>query len=174
MKVFTYLLGLAVVVTLSTACDDEQNTREDQEFTGREIGYDLSQASEFPIEGTVLFRERMDKSLQIEVRVSGTDGDASHPVHLHYGDLFTPDAELAAQLNDLSAKTGESITIVPRLLDESTFSYDYLKTFDGSVKIHLAASGEGRDVILAGGNVGIAADKQPASGRVNIAVCKSE
>ncbi|ELR71580.1 hypothetical protein C900_02495 [Fulvivirga imtechensis AK7] len=159
---------------LSTACSDEQNTREDQEFTGREMVYDLLQASEFPIEGTVVFRERMDKSIQIEVRVSGTSGNALHPVHLHYGNLSIPDADLAAQLNDLSAEAGESITIVPRLLDESVFEYDYLRNFDGSVKIHLAASGEGSNVILAGGNIGIAAEKQPASGRINIAVCKSE
>ena len=174
MRIFTCLFSLAALTMLLAACSDEQNTLEDQEFTGREIAYDLLQASEFPIEGTVVFRERIDKSLQVEVRVSGTNGDAYHPVHLHYGNLSTPDAELAAQLNDLSAKTGESITIVPMLLDESAFGYNYMKNFDGSVKIHLAASGADSNVILAGGNIGVAAEKQPASGRINIAVCKSE
>lgn len=167
---FMFFLASAVFML---ACNDEKSAETDG-FTGREITWYLHQASDYPIDGTVTFKEKTDLSLQVEVRLNGTAGDAFHPVHFHYGDLYTADAEIAAVLNDLAAENGESTTVITRLTDESSIGYDDLLKFQGSVKVHQALYGAGRDVILAGGNVGAAAGKEDAAGRVDIPVCTSE
>lgn len=165
---------LLFVTGLLFSCDDSSSNSAD-EFTGRESAFILQQGSDFPISGTVTFKERTDFSLQVVVELTGTEGNITHPVHLHYGNLSIPDAEIAVLLNDLNAANGISETIVNVLSDESKFKFDDLATFEGSVKIHLAANGDGRNVVLAGGNIGLAADKSNSGGRVNkIAVCQSE
>lgn len=163
--------GVVAFMVILIACSDDDPAESDL-FTGRAVTYDLFQGSEFPVYGTVTFSELKDLSLQAEVKLQGTEGDAFHPVHLHYGSISTPDAEMALALNDLSAKSGESITIITKLMDETTFGYDDLLKFEGSVKVHLSATGDGKNVVLAGGNIGAATGDQ--TGRVSIAVCKSE
>lgn len=171
MRYFTsFCLLLATVFFMG--CGDDSSSNFD-EFTGRETSFDLVQASDFPISGTVTFKEKTDLSLQVTVSLNGTEGNISHPVHLHYGNLSTPDAEIAVLLNDLDAVTGESETTLSVLSDETEFRYDDLLNFEGSVKIHFSATGDGRNIVLAGGNIGIAADKGNPGGRLNITVCKS-
>jgi len=174
MKNITAFLIL-FVTGLFISCGDDNTTSISDEFTGRESEFILRQASDFPVSGKVTFKERSDFSLQVVVELNGTEGNISHPVHLHYGDLSTPDAEIAVLLNDLNATSGVSETIITVLSDESNFRFDDLTDFEGSVKVHLSANGDGRDVVLAGGNVGLSAGKSNTSGRLNdISVCKSE
>lgn len=172
MKKIAVFLTLLGSVSFMGCGDNSPNITD--EFTGKETTFTLDQASDFPIFGTVTFKERMDLDVQVTVELEGTEGDISHPVHLHYGNLSTPDAEIAVLLNDLDAKTGVSQTDISVLSDESTFRFDDLANFEGSVKIHLAASGDGRNVVLAGGNVGLSADKANTGGRQKIAICKSK
>ncbi|MTI28615.1 hypothetical protein [Fulvivirga kasyanovii] len=171
MKIIFYSM-LILTVSLAACSDDDQG--ENNLFTGREVTYNLLQGSDFPVYGTVTFKERKDLSLQAEIKLEGTEGDAVHPAHLHYGDISDPDAEMALALTDLSAKTGESLTIITKLMDETPFDYNDLLEFDGSVKVHLAATGDGKNVVLAGGNVGKGAKTTNTNGRVTIAVCKSQ
>jgi hypothetical protein len=169
-KIFSYLTALLVIASCS-----ETNTLEDQEYTGRVISYELQQASEFPTSGDVTFKERSDKSVEIIVTLSGTEGEIHHPVHLHSDNISTPDAPIAVLLNDLYGKTGISTTIISKLADEKTFQFDDVEQYFGSVKIHLSSYGDGRDVVLAGGNIGLAIGKeQSINGRIKIAVCQSE
>ena len=170
-KVLLLAWTLACGIILS-ACSNSEDS-EDSNFTGRQIVYNLLQGSDFPVYGTVTFKERTDLGRQVEVQLEGTDGDAYHPVHFHYGNLATQDAEIVFSLNDLYADTGESITLLNDLVDNNTFGYDDLLKFDGSVKVHLSATGEGRDVVLAATNIGSAYSKQNPNGRLSIAVCKS-
>ncbi|UII31788.1 hypothetical protein LVD17_26215 [Fulvivirga ulvae] len=172
MKNTLYAALLIVSLSFVSCSGDDQD--ENNLFTGREITYNLLQGSDFPVYGTVTFKERKDNSLQAEIKLEGTEGDAAHPAHMHYGDISNPDAEMALPLNDLSAKTGESVTIITKLTDETPFVYDDLLVFDGSVKVHLAATGEGKKVVLAGGNIGDGAKAASTNGRVMMAVCKSE
>ncbi|UII32765.1 superoxide dismutase family protein [Fulvivirga ulvae] len=166
-----FLLTWVVCGMLLSACTDSEN--ENTDFTGRQVTYNLLQASDFPVYGTVTFMERADLGLQVEVKLEGTDGEAYHPVHFHYGDLGTQDADIAFTLNDLYADTGKSSTMLNDLIDNGKFGYDDLLKFDGSVKIHLSATGEGKDVVLAATNIGTAFSKQNSTGRLSIAVCKS-
>ncbi|GAA0890813.1 hypothetical protein GCM10009122_04920 [Fulvivirga kasyanovii] len=170
-KVFLLTWAVACGVFLS-ACNNSEDA-EENDYTGRQITYSLLQASDFPVYGTVIFKERTDLGIQVEVQLEGTDGDAYHPVHFHYGNLATQDAEIVFSLNDLYADTGESITLLNDLVDNNSFGFDDLLKFDGSVKVHLSATGEGRDVVLAATNIGSAYSKQNPNGRLSIAVCKS-
>jgi len=165
------LLFAATLLTI-VSCSDT-NTADEQEYTGREIAYDLYQASDFPISGTVTFKERTDKSVEILVSLSGTEGGVYHPVHLHSASISTPDAEIAVLLDDLYGKTGVSKSVITKLADESDFTFDQVANYYGSIKVHLSSFGEGKDVVLAGGNIGSAVQSN-STGRVSIAICKSE
>jgi hypothetical protein len=59
------------------------------------------------------------------------------------------------------------------LADETLLKYSQLIELDACVKIHLAASGPDRDIILAGGNIGSAEGARMAASD-EIGICKSE
>ena len=58
MRNLSALFFLAIVA-LFVSCDESSSGSSD-EFTGKEIAFDLQQASDFPISGTVTFKERTD------------------------------------------------------------------------------------------------------------------
>ncbi|MEQ8475738.1 hypothetical protein [Fulvivirga sp.] len=165
MRTLIFVLGLFLI----QSCAD---VSEKSDYTGREYTYALIQSADFPISGSATFYERNDGTTEIKVTLSGTEGDISHPVHFHYGNVSNPDAEIAIVLTPVFGKTGESITIVKTLMDETTLSYDDLVNFDGHIKIHLD-DGPNKNTILAAGNIG-SASKGKLTGRKDIAVCKSE
>jgi hypothetical protein len=161
-----------MVASSILACQEKEEIK--TEFTGNESVYALLQASDYNVQGTVTFRERLDGTAQIDVALSGTEGAIEHPVHLHLGDISTPSADVAALLTPVMGSTGKSETILTRLADESTITYKQLLALDACVKVHLSATGESRDIILAGGNVGAGASKDVSTGRTAaFAVCKS-
>ncbi|MBX2917351.1 MAG: hypothetical protein KF856_18940 [Cyclobacteriaceae bacterium] len=156
---------------IGAACQESENT---SEFTGNEITYALQQGSEYEVSGTVVFKERRNGTTTVAVSLTGTEGNDKLPVHLHLGDLSAADADVAALLSPVDAKTGKSETLLTNLADETAVSYSSLLQLEACIKIHLADTGPGRDVILAGGNIGESFTKSIASGRTGIGVCKSE
>jgi hypothetical protein len=160
-------VGLALL--LLAACDEKEPLV--AEFTGNEVVYDLQAGSTYPTFGTLTIKEKKDGGSVIIATLSGTEGELQHPVHLHLGDISMPDAEIAALLTPLTGSTGESKTTLSTLADETTISYAQLRTLHACVKIHLAESGPGRDIILAAGNIGSAV-QSPSNARMGIAVCK--
>ena len=170
MRYSTLCLGLIMASLL--ACN-EGSTSADEEYTGRELVYDLFQTSEFPVSGNVIFRERSGGEVEVSVTLDGTEGNIYHPVHLHFGNLDIPDADIAFLLNDLYGETGTSSTLVSTLSNDTQFTFDMIDKFDGSVKVHLGATGEARDIVLAGGNIGVNKSIS-TTGRKKVAVCKSE
>jgi hypothetical protein len=165
------LVGMLAVVTLLTACQEHEPVTTD--FTGNESTYALLPGSTYPISGAITFKEKKDGSAFITVTLSGTEGDAQHPVHIHLGNISTPDAGVTALLNPVLGKTGISETHLTMLADESKVSYDQLIKMNACVKVHLAASGEDKNIILAGGNIGIAKLDDNTSGRSGMRVCQS-
>jgi hypothetical protein len=166
MKNLIVLVGL---VGLLGACSPSENI---SEFTGKETIYALLQASQYPVSGTVTFKEKRDGSTVVLVDLSGTSGNAKYPVHLHLGNLATPGASVAALLNPLAGNSGKSETILTQLADETPISYTDMVKLNACIKIHLSDSGIQKDVILAAGNVGKAV-AQSSGGRLGIAVCES-
>jgi len=169
MKELRFLL----ICCVFAACQPEENDIV-SEFTGNETTYDLQSGSTHGVTGTIVFKERRDGQITAQVQLRGTGGTAAHPVHLHLGNLSTPDAEIALLLTPVNASTGRSATLIYRLADESILTYSKLKDLEAAVKIHLGDVGDDRNVILAAGNVGLSFKKANPSGRVGIAACKSE
>lgn len=161
----------AIAAFLVMACQDNENPKVD--FTGNEVTYPLVAASEYEIDGVVVFQEKKDGSAFIKVNISGTEGNIEHPVHLHLGSIAEPDAEVYANLNPVLGKTGKSETHLTTLADESAITYRELIELFACMKIHLSASGPQKDIVLAAGNIGTASAEDTSMGRLGIATCKS-
>lgn len=161
-----FVMGISLL-----ACRENEEIRSD--YTGNEMVYPLQQGSDYLVDGTVTFKEKADGTTEIQVSLSGTEGNTEHPVHLHLGDISAPGADVAALLNPVIGSTGVSESILVRLSDETPITYQQLIGLDACVKIHLAASGPDRDIILAGGNIGVAATRDITTGRSGIGVCSS-
>lgn len=164
------ILG-AIAVMLLGACQDNETTKSD--FTGNETTYALLPGSQYDIDGTVTFKEKLDGSTLIVLQLSGTEGSVQFPVHLHLGDITVDAADVAALLNPVTGSTGKSETTLKQLADESTITYQQLTDLNACIKVHLSASGQDKDIILAGGNVGKAASSDLATGRFKFGVCRS-
>ncbi|MEO7989532.1 MAG: hypothetical protein ABI663_08330, partial [Chryseolinea sp.] len=117
-------------------------------------------------------KEKIGGSTLAVVNLTGTEGNLQHPVHLHLGELSTDGAAVAALLNPVLGKTGVSETSITKLADETTITYAQIIALQACVKVHLAASGPERDIILAAGNIG--SSKGAITGRLDIGICKSE
>jgi len=167
-----YFVLSAVIALGFISCQENDSSPSD--FTGKEATYALAQGSEYAVQGTVTFKEKIDGSTLVVLQLEGTEGDLQHPVHLHLGAIGTPDAAIAAQLHPVAGSTGKSETLLVELADESKISYSEIIALDACVKVHLAASGPDKDIILAGGNIGKAFANDGAMGRLGFGTCKSE
>ena len=173
-KITGYSWGMILCCLLGCS-QSEPTLQKPTEFTGNEVTYELVSASEFNVSGTATLKERLDGSTSVLISLSGIDGtdDMELPVHLHYGDITGEDADVAALLSPVKAKLN-SETILTQLSDESFLTYSDLKHMDAYIKIHLSATGDGRNVVLSAGNIGSAYAKSVTSGRLKIGTCKSE
>lgn len=165
-----HFIAFLMVVLLLSCQDIEQPT----DFTGYETTYELVSASVHDVKGIVTFKERLDGFTTVSIDLSGTGGEAKHPVHLHLGNLSTPQADVAALLNPVVASTGKSETTLISLSDETPITYADLTQLRACIKIHLSDTGPERDIVLAGGDVGKSYTEAISSGRQGFAVCKSE
>lgn len=166
MKSFATILLATVILS----CQEPEAV---SEFTGNEISYELVAGSEYNVNGTVSFKERTDGFSTVVISLKGTDGDAKHPVHVHLGNIATDKADVAALLSPVVASTGESETVFTKLADDTPILYKNISTLEACIKVHLSDAGAGRDVILAGGNIGASYVKALAGGRQGFAECKS-
>ncbi|MBX2967556.1 MAG: hypothetical protein KF845_15545 [Cyclobacteriaceae bacterium] len=164
-RIAALVLGLIVL-----GCQESEHPA--GEFTGNEVSYALQAGSVYIISGVATFKERKDGSATVSISLTGTEGTKQLPVHLHLGDVGEADVDVAALLNPINATTGESETILTQLADETAISYNDLIDLNACIKIHLAETGPDRDIILAAGNIGVAA-LNTASGRAGIGVCRS-
>jgi hypothetical protein len=160
-------LGFALLLLM--ACEDNGETLD--LFTGNEVVYTLEAGSTYAITGTLTIKEKKDGSAFILTELTGTEGSLQHPVHLHLGDLSVPDAEVAALLSPVLGSSGKSETTLTTLANETSVSYEQLVQLNACVRIHLAESGPGRDIILAGANIGTAI-RAASNSRIGIAVCQ--
>lgn len=162
-------LILLLIVVLMSCAERELIS----EFTGNEITYPLPAASSYPVTGSVTLKERKDGSTLVRVELSGTEGTARLPVHLHMGDISVDGAEVAALLQPVDAMSGLSETNLSLLANEKLITYKDLLTLEANIKVHLSDTGPEKDVILAGGNIGKLFAAEIKNGRVTFGVCKS-
>ena len=164
-----FIAGLALILLIG--CQENEPVRDD--FTGNEVVFSLEAGSVYPISGNATFKEKKDGNTLIMIELTGTEGNIQHPVHLHMGDIASPGAAVAALLNPVLGSSGKSETTFVMLADETPVNYSQLVEMNACIKIHLAASGPDRDIILAGGNIGSATGARK-NGRMEFSVCKSE
>jgi hypothetical protein len=165
---FAAILGLMVI----WACSNEKEIV-DSDLTGKQLLYPLYKSSAFDVSGSVAIQQKKDGSARIVVNLKGLTGnDIQFPVHLHFGGNDLPDAELAAQLNPVDVATGKSVTDIYLLTNEAPITYQDFAQFAGSIKIHLAETGEGRKIILASGNIGKLYSSSTIPQNQPIAICK--
>ena len=151
---------------LLSACDRSDDASDT--FTGRQTAYTMASASEYNIQGTATFREKVGGDLQLTVQLENTVAGGQHPGHLHYGTVDVPGSEIALMITPVDGETGTSITTFNQLADGTSFNFDDLMTFDGSLKVHLDG-GANKDLVLAGANIG----QNSAALADDIAVCAS-
>ena len=169
MKYSTIVTLLLISNLLFVGCENSGDPQATT-FTGNEVIYNLIPGnSQFNLSGTINFKETTDNGIVVEIQVQESGSGGAHPVHLHFGTLETPDANIAALLSPVDATTGVSVTTLSLLDDQTPFTYNQLLGFDGSVKIHLD-DGANKDVVLAATNIGINASMDIS----DIAVCSSE
>jgi hypothetical protein len=162
-----------LIVMFGISCDQPEPAN--KEFTGSETVHALLPGSTYNVSGSVTIKEKVDGSSLITIKLTGTEGDVEHPVHLHVGNIETPDAAILALLNPVKGKTGISETNFTQLSDETPVTYQELIHLDASIKVHLAASGPDKDIVLAAGNIGSnTGGHEHHGGRVDVAVCKSQ
>jgi hypothetical protein len=169
MKKLIWVLGSMLVFS---AC--RENEAIQSEFTGNETVYNLFAGSQYNIDGTVTFKEKKDGKAVAVVTLSGTEGNIEHPVHIHKGDITAADADVYVLLNPVHGKTGKSETTISQSADEFALVYKDLINLEACIKVHLAASGPDRDIILAGGNIGTIAGRDISGGRLKFGTCRSE
>ena len=169
----SYLLFF-ILIGLGLGCSDDDPQAIDEVYTGNESTYPLQSASEFDVTGAVTFKERVDGGTDVSIVLDKTFDTGEFPVHLHFGDVTTDKADIASLLLPVAGNNGTSKTTISTLSDESKVTFNDLKEFDGCLKIHLSATGEGRDIVLAAGNIGKAFTSSTTNGRVGMGMCKSE
>ena len=164
------IAGFVTIIFLMS-CQENEAIQDD--FTGNEVVYPLQSGSVYQVSGTATLKEKKDGTTNIIIALTGTEGNIEHPVHLHLGNIAAPGADIAALLNPVVGSTGKSETTFTMLADETALSYSQLLDLNACIKIHLAASGPDRDIILAGGNIGSAEGARIAGSEI-IEICKSE
>ena len=144
MKKIIAAMAFALV---TFGCQDKETAKkENNDYTGNESTYALQAGSTYAVSGTVTFKEHVDGTAQVVIRISGTEGTARFPVHLHLGDISKDAASLAALLNPVLGSTGNSETHLTNLADESAVTYKQLVALSACVKIHLSDAGPDQNI----------------------------
>jgi hypothetical protein len=165
-----HLIGIVMVILVVSCQEIEAPT----DFTGYETTYEMVSGSTHDVKGIVTFKERFDGFATIVIQLSGTGGEAKHPVHLHLGNLSTPKADIAAVLNPVFANSGKSETTLTSLADETKITYADLASLNACLKVHLSDTGPEREIVLAGGNIGKSYVESISTGKQDVATCKGE
>ena len=161
------LLGLLISVGLLSCNDQEPNI-----YTGEKIEFELFKSSDFDFNGILLVRELTTGNVEFTIQLEGAkSSNISYPAHLHFGGYEQADAPIAQLLTPVSGADLKSVTVLNTLSDGSKVSFDWMKSFDGHVKIHLANEGPDYGVILVAGNVGSNFNSESVFDPSKIAVC---
>lgn len=172
---FAFTVALCLLTILS--CNDSENPISD--FTGNKVETQLipGTVEGNTTTGSLTIRERNDGKAQIEITLQNILKGASHPVHLHFGNL-EDNGNVATFLSTLTEENGigKSTTLLESLDNNTSIDYADLVNFDGSIKIHFESSGPLENEILGAANIGLNASQNEAylSGWKSITICNSE
>lgn len=158
------------------SCADDSDT--ESAYTGNEIQLVMipGTVQGNTTTGNLTVKERTDGLAEVQIELENVLKNASHPVHLHFGDLAA-DGNVATYLSNVteSGGTGKSTTILRELDNGTIVTYNDFLQFDGSIKVHFEASGPLEDEILGSTNIGINEAQNAAylTGERTITSCNS-
>ncbi len=101
--------------------------------------------------GNASFRELEDNTTKVVITLSGLDPSASHPAHIH-SNSAAKGGGIVISLENVDGTSGKSETIVAKMDDGTTISYNEIIQFNGYVNVHLSESDLG--TIVAQGDIG--------------------
>jgi len=119
-------------------------------LTGNSVSYDLSSAGGSDISGVVSFYERKNESTLAEILVTGSIGPDSHPAHIHENDVATGGG-IIISLTSVNGTTGESLTQISLMDDDTPITFDDITKINGHVNVHKSTNDFS---VVANGNIG--------------------
>lgn len=144
MKKIT-LLFLAVGFALLSGCSkDDSSTKLSSKV------YQLRYVDDPSLLGKVTFTENSDGSTTVFLELNGTSDDI-HPAYI-YSNSLTQGGPIAITLNPIDCDCEDSTTLVSKLDNGTTISFEQLLTFNGHIKVHQSSSE--MQTILLQGNIG--------------------
>ncbi|MBT1697039.1 CHRD domain-containing protein [Fulvivirgaceae bacterium PWU4] len=138
---------LSAAVIFLSGCDDDESPK----LTGDNKVYELGAVGNATASGTVTFAKRDDGKTLITIQLSGTQGSAIHPAHIH-ANTAAEGGAIVVSLQNVSGSSGKSETVVSAMDDGTMLSYDELIAFDGYVNVH--ASEADLATLVAQGDIG--------------------
>lgn len=144
------ILFLSLSALLTFACQSPEEQKEELKTSI----YTLYRANYNPTSGEVKVTELSPGVLEVSIKLKNTDKENDHPAHLHFGTVREV-GELAFSLNPVNGATGESVTILDKVVlsNGDLLTYDAFLQLDGSVKVHMDDN-YFKHMVLAFGNVG--------------------
>lgn len=146
MKRLTLVLGSLALALVLAACTPgvEPNT----------VTYALTPENNSGVEGFVTFDKQSETATTITIDLEGTTAGATHPAHIHVGDVGTG-GDIWVSLNPVDGDTGTSVTVVSQTDAGDPVTYEELTDFDGYVNVH--QSPDNLATIIASGETGAGA-----------------
>lgn len=150
MKTLPRILFVLLISSMLPACSSDDDAISVMP-TGETKTYDLSTVAVPGISGTATFIENDDNSVTIDLDVTGTPQNGSHPAHIHFNSA-AEGGDIALTLGTVAGATGKSTITVSALDNGTPVTYEELLDFDGYINVHLSASELG--TIVAQGDIG--------------------
>lgn len=127
----------------------------ENQLTGEEHTFTLEAVGSSELTGTATFQERENGQTLVSVQLEGTEEGAKHPAQIMAGSIEEGIDVLAVELNEVDGATGNSLTNVANLNEETqegaAISYEDLVGYDGHLNVYL--NQDDMETILAQGNI---------------------
>jgi hypothetical protein len=137
-KFFKVMVVASMATVFIAACNDDDDGS-DIGLTGESKTYTLNSVSNPAISGTVKFAERDDNSTVVTIDLTGTTSGNTHPAHIHEN-TAAETGGIIIDLNSINGGTGMSETVVTKLNNGTTITYDELLMLNGYTNVHLSAA----------------------------------
>ena len=134
MKMKYYVLPILLFLLFS--CNDE-NAVPGPTPTGQSKSYTINPVVDPTISGSIKFIENSDNSTTIEVSMTTTSENDTHPAHLHFNSAAETGG-IALTLTPVAGSTGTSSTTVTQLDNGTLLSYTDFLNFDGHLNVHVS------------------------------------
>jgi hypothetical protein len=137
------MLVLAAGMLMSSGC------KKDDDPDPESYVYNLQVKDQLGISGTVTFTKKSATVTTITVKVNGASAK-NHPTHIHANSI-AEGGPIVLSLNDVDA-SGNSVTDVTKLDDNTAITYEQLINYDGYINVHESATELG--IIVAQADIG--------------------